>query len=249
MRNLKLTLAYDGSEFHGWQIQPDLPTIQGTLTEALGKLFNHEVNVHGSGRTDAGVHAQGQVANVETIRTMDTDAVLRGANALLPPDIRVLQVEEVSPSFHARRSARAKTYEFHLWRHWVVSPFQCRYVYAFPYPLDETAVDEATRRFLGTHDFTSFSAASSEVEDRVRTIFEADWRRNQEQWIFHIRGNGFLQYMVRTIVGTLLYVGNGKLKASDIESMFDARDRRVAGPSVPPNGLHLVSVEYGDQEV
>ena len=244
MRNLKLTLAYDGTDFHGWQIQPNLPTVQGTLSEALQKLFNHEVNVTGSGRTDAGVHAHGQVANVETIRTMDTDAVLRGANALLPREIRVWQVEEVGSEFHARRSARAKTYEFHVWRQYVVSPFQCRFVYAFPYPLDEHAVDEGTRCFLGTHDFTSFSAAAAEAEDRVRTIFDADWRRDHERWIFRIRGNGFLQYMVRTIVGTLLYVGNGKLKVSDIPGIFEAKDRRLAGPSVPPGGLHLVSVEY-----
>jgi tRNA pseudouridine38-40 synthase len=116
MRNLKLTLAYDGTEFHGWQIQPTLRTVQGEIQQALQKLFNHEVNVAGSGRTDAGVHAHGQVANVETIRTMDTDAVLRGANALLPVEIRVLMVEEVAAEFHARRSARSKTYEYHIWR-------------------------------------------------------------------------------------------------------------------------------------
>src|SRR4029077_2156023 len=129
MRNLKLTLAYDGTEFHGWQVQPALATVQGTLQEALQKLFNHEVKVTGSGRTDAGVHAHGQVANVETLRSMDTDAVLRGTNALLPPQIRVHSVEEFDMTFHARRSARAKTYEYHIWRPPVVSPFQARYVY------------------------------------------------------------------------------------------------------------------------
>jgi tRNA pseudouridine38-40 synthase len=116
MRNLKLTLAYDGTEFHGWQVQPNLSTVQGTLQEALKKLFNHDVKVAGSGRTDAGVHAHGQVANVETQRAMDTDAVLRGVNALLPAQIRVWQVEEVAPEFHARRSAKSKTYEYHIWR-------------------------------------------------------------------------------------------------------------------------------------
>jgi tRNA pseudouridine38-40 synthase len=244
MRNLKLTLAYDGTGFHGWQVQPSLSTVQGTLQEALGKLFNHEVKVTGSGRTDAGVHAHGQVANVETLRSMDTDAVLRGVNALLPAEVRVWQVEEVAPEFHARRSARSKTYEYHIWRHYVVSPFHCRYVYRFPYSLAIDAVDEASRFFTGTHDFTSFSAASAEVEDRVRTIFEAEWTRDGEEWIFRIRGNGFLQYMVRTIVGTLLYVGTGKLKAQDIPPMFEARDRRLAGPCVPPGGLHLVRVDY-----
>jgi tRNA pseudouridine38-40 synthase len=244
MRNLKLTLAYDGTEFHGWQVQPNLSTVQGTLQEALQKLFNHEVKVTGSGRTDAGVHAHGQVANVQTLRAMDTDAVLRGVNAMLPAQIRVWQVEEVAPEFHSRRSAKSKTYEYHIWREYVVSPFHCRYVYRFPYSINIEAIDEASRCFVGTHDFTSFSAASAEVEDRVRTIFEAEWSRDGEEWVFRIRGNGFLQYMVRTIVGTLLYVGTGKLKAQDIAPMFEARDRRLAGPCVPPGGLHLVRVDY-----
>jgi tRNA pseudouridine38-40 synthase len=244
MRNLKLTLAYDGTEFHGWQIQPQLPTIQGEVQQALGKLFNHEVNVTGSGRTDADVHAHGQVANVETIRTMDTDAVLRGANALLPDEIRVLSVEEVEPEFHARRSARSKTYEYHIWRYPIVSPFHCRYVYPCRYPLDEEAIDRGTSCFLGTHDFTSFCAAATEIEDRTRTIFDASWDRSEKTWVFRIRGNGFLQYMVRTITGTLLDIGQRRLRPEQIPEIFDARDRRLAGPSLPAHGLHLIQVDY-----
>jgi len=244
MRNLKLTLAYDGTEFHGWQIQPTLRTVQGEIQQALQKLFNHEVNVAGSGRTDAGVHAHGQVANVETIRTMDTDAVLRGANALLPVEIRVLMVEEVAAEFHARRSARSKTYEYHIWRDPIVSPFQCRYVYAFRYPLDEIMMDRGTEMFLGTHDFTSFCAAGTEVEDRVRTIFDACWERSDKTWVFRIRGNGFLQYMVRTIAGTLIQIGRQRLQPEQIPEIFAARDRRLAGPSLPPQGLHLIQVDY-----
>ena len=244
MRNLKLTLAYDGTEFSGWQIQPEVPTVQGTLKTALEKLLNHPVNVTGSGRTDAGVHARGQVANVETIRSIDTGAVLRGVNALLPPAIRVWQVEEVAPEFHARRSARSKTYEYRIWRQHIVSPFHCRYVYAFPYEMDVEAIDEASRTFLGTHDFTSFCATATVVENRVRTVFESEWRRESEEWTFTIRGSGFLQYMVRTIVGTLLYVGTGKLQPTDILSILEHRDRRRAGPCVPARGLHLVRVDY-----
>ena len=244
MRNLKLTLAYDGTDFHGWQIQPELRTIQGELKQALQKLFNHDVNVTGSGRTDAGVHAHGQVANVETIRTMDTDAVLRGVNALLPDQIRVLSVEEVSPEFHARRSARSKTYEYHLWRNPIVSPFQCKYVYAFRYPLDEQQMDRGTSFFLGTHDFTSFCATATEIEDRTRTIFEASWSRSETTWVFRISGNGFLRYMVRTIAGTLLQIGQGRLEPEQIVRIFEARDRRLAGPSLPPHGLHLIQVDY-----
>jgi tRNA pseudouridine38-40 synthase len=168
MRNLKLTLAYDGTEFHGWQIQPQLRTVQGELQQALQKLFNHDVNITGSGRTDAGVHAHGQVANVETLRAMDTDAVLRGANALLPRDVRVLNVEEAASEFHARRSAKSKTYEYHIWRTAIVSPFHVRYVYACTYRLDEDAMDRGAKYFLGTHDFTSFCATATEIEDRTQ---------------------------------------------------------------------------------
>jgi tRNA pseudouridine38-40 synthase len=244
MRNLKLTLAYDGTGFHGWQIQPGLPTIQSELERAVGKLFNHDVTVIGSGRTDAGVHAHGQVANVETVRAMDTDAVLRGLNALLPATIRIMGVEEVTSEFHARRSAKGKTYEYHIWRNPIVSPFHCRYVYAFRYPLHEEAVDKATACFLGTHDFTSFCATATEIEDRNRTIFDASWSRSEREWIFRIRGSGFLQYMVRTIVGTLLQIGQGRLAPEEIPTIFQARDRRLAGPSSPAHGLHLIEVEY-----
>jgi tRNA pseudouridine38-40 synthase len=244
MRNLKLTLAYDGTDFHGWQIQPELRTIQGELRNALQKLFNHEVAVAGSGRTDAGVHAHGQVANVETMRSMDTDAVLRGTNALLPDEIRVLSVEEVGPEFHARRSAKAKTYEYHIWRLPIVSPFHLRYVYPFRYPLDEDLLDRGSAYFLGPHDFTSFCATATEIEDRTRTIFEASWDRSDTTWVFRIRGNGFLQYMVRTIAGTLLEIGQRRLLPDKLPEIFDARNRRLAGPSLPPRGLHLISVEY-----
>ena len=244
MRNLKLTLAYDGTGFHGWQIQPGLRTIQGELQQALRKLFDHDVSVTGSGRTDAGVHAHGQVANVGTTRTIDADAVLRGLNALLPAAIRISTVEEVSPEFHARRSAKAKTYEYHIWRNPIVSPFHCRYVYAFRYPLDEEAVDRGTTSFLGTHDFTSFCATAIEIEDRTRTIYDASWNRSETEWVFRIRGNGFLQYMVRTIAGTLLEIGQDRLRPKDLASIFEARDRRLAGPSLPAHGLHLIDVEY-----
>lgn len=244
MRNLKLTLAYDGTDFHGWQVQPQVRTIQGEVQAALQKLFNHEISVTGSGRTDAGVHAQGQVANVETIRNMDTDAVLRGANALLPEEVRVLSVEEVAPEFHARHSAKAKTYEYHIWRPAVVSPFHLRYVYPFRYPLNEDLIDRGTAHFLGPHDFTSFCATATEAEDRTRTIFEACWGRTDTTWVFRIRGNGFLQYMVRTIAGTLLEIGQGRLEPDKLPGIFDARDRRLAGPSLPSRGLHLIAVEY-----
>jgi tRNA pseudouridine38-40 synthase len=175
---------------------------------------------------------------------MDTDAVLRGANALLDADIRVLMVEEVSPDFHARHSAKSKTYEYHIWRHPIVSPFHVRYVYPFRYPLDEEAMDTASACFHGTHDFTSFCAAATETEDRVRTVFSVAWERIDPVWVFRIRGSGFLQYMVRTITGTILEAGRGRLACQRIPEIFERKDRRLAGPSLPPAGLHLVAVEY-----
>src|SRR6185295_1765867 len=240
MRNLKLTIAYDGTEFHGWQSQPGLSTVQGELETALARLFNHEVAVHGSGRTDAGVHAHGQVANVQTIRTMDTGSVLKGSNGLLPFGIRVLAVEDADVGFHARLSARSKTYEYHIWRQHIVSPFLCRYVYKYPYVMNSDAVDAAGVRLLGTHDFTSFCAKDTVIENRVRTVFDVHWRRDGDEWIFSITGSGFLQRMVRTIVGTLLYVGQGRYQPECIPAILDAKDRNLAGPTVPAKGLHLV---------
>jgi tRNA pseudouridine38-40 synthase len=244
MRNLKLTVAYDGTNFHGWQVQPQLRTVQGELEKALQKLFNHDVALTGSGRTDAGVHAHGQVANVETERRMEPESVVRGANALLPDDIRVLSVEEVSGDFHARRSALSKTYRYRIWRLPIVSPFEFRYVYAFRYPLNETMVDRGTDSFIGAHDFTSFCATATEVDDRTRTIYEAGWTRSEREWTFEIRGNGFLQYMVRTIVGTLLEIGQGRMSPEELPRIFEAHDRRAAGPTAPARGLHLMRVEY-----
>ena len=245
MRKIKLTLAYNGTHYHGWQIQPGVPTVQRDLEHALGNLLDHAVTTHGSGRTDAGVHAHGQVAHFETPRAMDVDALHRGINALLPVEIRVSEVEEVPAEFHARISATAKTYEYRLWRDPVVSPFHHEFVYPLWQPLDPDAMDRAAECFVGIHDFTSFSAAAAEVKDRIREVYEAKWLRDTRDWVFRIRASGFLQYMVRTIVGTLIEVGKGKIDPDGIEAIFAAKDRRQAGPSAPARGLHLMSVEYG----
>lgn len=244
MRNIKLTLAYDGTTYHGWQVQPGVPTVQGDLNSAISRLLDHEVTTHGSGRTDAGVHAHGQVANFHTERVMDLDALMRGINALLPPAVRVMAVEEVGADFHSRISARAKTYEYHLWRDIVVPPFHRNYVHAMWHPLNADAIDRATEEFVGVHDFTSFAATSSTVADRVREIYHAGWERDPGEWVFSIRANGFLQYMVRSIVGTLIEVGREKISPDEIPRILAARDRKLAGPSAPPGGLHLISVDY-----
>ncbi len=244
MRNLKLTVAYDGTAFHGWQFQPGVPTIQGELESVIGRILDHEVTTHGSGRTDAGVHAHGQIAHFHTDKAIDTDAFHRSVNALLTPDIRVISVEEMRLDFHARASARAKTYEYHLWRSPVVSPFHFRYVHSIWQYLDPDKIDHATAQFQGRHDFTSFSAASTATASASREVYEAQWERSSEEWIFRIRADGFLQYMVRTIVGTLIEVGRKRMEPEEIVDIFAARDRQRAGPSAPAKGLHLVSVEY-----
>ncbi len=244
MRNLKLTLAYDGTSFHGWQFQPGVPTLQGELERVIGQILDHEITTHGSGRTDAGVHAHGQVAHFLTEKAIDTDAFHRSVNALLPPEIRITSVEEMPLDFHARASARAKTYAYHVWRLPVVSPFHSRYVHSVWQHLDSDKIDQATCHFLGRHQFTSFSAASTSAKNHTREVYEAEWERSSEEWVFRIRANGFLQYMVRTIVGTLIEVGRGKINPDEIPQILEARDRQRAGETAPATGLHLVSVEY-----
>jgi tRNA pseudouridine38-40 synthase len=246
MRNLKLTVAYEGTPYHGWQTQAGVPTVQGELETALGSVLDQPVTTHGSGRTDAGVHALGQVANFRTDHSIDATTLERALNALLPPEIRVTGAEEVSLEFHARKSARSKTYEYRLWRSPVVPPFRARYVHALGCPMDVALMRRAASEFVGVHDFTSFSAAASTVRSRVREVYESVLLEESagDEWVYRIRANGFLQHMVRTIMGTLIEVGRGRLEWQDVRQVLAARDRRKAGPSAPAGGLHLVSVDY-----
>jgi tRNA pseudouridine38-40 synthase len=254
MRNIKLTIAYDGTDFHGWQMQRSQATIQGALTDVLRKLTQEHVTLHGAGRTDAGVHALGQVAHFRTQSQLTAAEFQRACNALLPPEIRVVMAEEVGPDFHARWCALAKTYRYRIHRVPVVPPFQWRYVLAYPYPLDEGAMREAALLFVGTHDFASFAASTgSEEDDRERTtvreIFSADLVRANggDELQFEVRGRSFLRFMVRKMVGTLLDVGRGRLRPADILRLYELRDRSQSGQTVPPQGLCLVSVEYPEQ--
>lgn len=242
--NFKLTIAYDGTRYHGWQIQPGVPTIQGEVNQALGRILDQPVTTHGSGRTDRGVHADGQVAHVTLEHDIQPATLVAGSNALLPPDIRILTVERVPPEFHARLWALAKTYQYNVWRTSVVNPFRYRYVCPVRQSLDAHAMDRATERFVGTHDFSSFCAKATETDNRVRTVYEAGWTHGSEEWVFTIRANGFLRYMVRSIVGTLLAIGQGRTRWQEIDAMFLAADRALAGPSAPAAGLRLLRVEY-----
>jgi tRNA pseudouridine38-40 synthase len=256
-RTLKLTLAYDGSAFHGWQVQPGKPTIQGTLAEAIESLTGECLLPQGSGRTDAGVHALAQVATFQTASNVPTANFRTVLNHRLPPSIRVLSVDEMPEDFHARHSARAKRYHYRIWRGDVVPPFLARYVTHHPYPLDESAMQQAAALVTGEHDFTSFAAADPDRALRmaeasgentpptnIRTIHESRFERHQDELLYIVRGSGFLHHMVRNLVGTFLLVGKGTIAPLDIPAIISARDRRAAGPTAPAEGLYLVEVEY-----
>lgn len=250
MRNLRLILAYDGSEFSGWQVQPDAATVQGTLASAIGRITDEKVLPQGSGRTDAGVHALAQVATFCTESSVPATNFVKALNDILPPSIRVLEVSEVVVGFHARKSAKAKTYRYRINRAPICSPFVARYVWHFPYPLDESAMEKAAATVIGEHDFTSFAAVDPErgrgesEGSNVRTIMSSAWVRNGDEFIYTVRGGGFLHHMVRNLVGTFVLVGKGTLSVEDVQRILKARDRSAAGPTAPASGLCLVAVEY-----
>ena len=256
-RNLKIVLSYDGADFHGWQEQPGRPTVQGALAGALERVTGARVLPQGSGRTDAGVHALAQVASCAIEAAIPAANLVRALNDLLPPSVRVLSVEEAPPEFHARLSARAKTYRYRIFRGTICPPFLARYVYHHPFPLDENAICRAGAWVVGEHDFTSFAAVDPEAgKDRVdagdspakrsnvRTIFSSAWERQGEELIYTVRGSGFLHHMVRNLVGTFLTVGKGSLDEVGFRRILERKQRSAAGATAPANGLCLVSVEY-----
>jgi tRNA pseudouridine38-40 synthase len=259
MRNIKLTIAYDGTDFSGWQAQPGQTTVQGALTDVLEKMTQQRPVTYAAGRTDAGVHASGQVVNFRTQSPLRTDEFLRACNDLLPPSIRVHAAEEVSPDFHSRWDALAKTYRYRIFRGPVVPPFFWKYVQHDPYELNFEAMAEAARQFVGEHDFTTFAASTgSEEDDReratVRTIYQSEWLRVQngnshgagEEWAYVVRGRSFMRHMVRKMVGAMVEIGRGKAPADDIPRLMALRDRSKSGPTMPPHGLCLENVEYRD---
>jgi len=261
-RNLKLTLAYDGAEFHGWQVQPGLTTVQGTLAVCLKRLTGEDVLPQGSGRTDAGVHALAQVASTWLENPIPVRSLVIALNDILPPAVRVTSVEAVPENFHARHSAKAKTYRYRIYRGDICPPFLARYVLHDPYPMNEEAVMRASESVVGTHDFTSFAASDpdrtarmAEMRDdgsasrfgksgNVRTIHSSLWLRTDDELVYTVRGDGFLHHMVRNLVGTFLLVGKGSLKIADVPAILGARKRSAAGPTAAACGLYLVSVEY-----
>ncbi len=244
MRRLKLTVEYDGTAYHGWQVQPGLDTIQARLEAALSRVAGRPVPVMGAGRTDAGVHAMGQVASCSAEIRLDAAALRRALNALLPADIVVQEVADAPEEFDARRSARSKTYRYAVLRRAFPSALEGRHSLYVPYALDMEAMNAAARWVVGTHDFSAFRAGTCAAKTPVRTVSRAAWEAAGDLWHFEIAGNAFLQHMVRIIVGTLLEVGRGKRKPDDIPEILASCDRRRAGKTAPPHGLCLVRVEY-----
>jgi tRNA pseudouridine38-40 synthase len=248
MRNLKLVLSYDGTEFSGWQVQPGSATLQGALALAIGRVTGENILPQGSGRTDAGVHALGQVASFGTQSPIPPENLVIALNDILPGAIRVLEATEVPGEFHARKSARSKTYRYRMYRGAICSPFITRYVWHYPYPLDEDQMQEVAGMIVGERDFTSFAAVDSErgreEMSNVRQIFSSSWERQSDEFVYTVHGNGFLHHMVRNLVGTFVLAGKGALKASDLTRILEARSRSAAGATAPASGLCLVNVEY-----
>lgn len=252
MRRIRITVAYDGTEFHGWQVQPGLPTIQGAIEDVVSAIEGRPVDVAGSGRTDAGVHALAQVAAFSIENPIPIANLRKAMNRLLPRDIRVTDVAEAAADLHPRFDARAKTYEYRILRAEVCPPFLRRYVHHHPYPLDAPRMIAAAPLLEGEHDFTAFAA--SDVSDRagaskVRSIFSSRLSSEGDMLIYRVRGSGFLKHMVRNIVGVLLETGKGNLTCADVRKRLEPNCGIASGPAAPARGLFLVAVEYSDNRL
>jgi tRNA pseudouridine38-40 synthase len=246
MRKIAAVVEYDGARFHGWQLQKDLPTVQGAFELALERIFRRQTRVHAAGRTDAGVHAKGQVAHFTVEWTHSLDALQRACNALLPDDVTVRRLLDADEDFHARHSARSKTYAYRILNQPLRSALARRYSWHAAQALDISLMQEAAGLLVGSHDFAAFGSPTDGTPSTVRRIFSAQWSTGESNdvLVFKISGTGFLRYMVRSVVGTLVLVGRGKITPPQFSKILESRDRGMAGPTAPPHGLCLESVEY-----
>lgn len=244
MRNIKMTIEYDGTNYCGWQIQDGGPTLQETIESRLKTIAKETIKTISSGRTDAGVHALGQVINFYTKSRMDETPFLKAMNSLLPRDIAVKEVREVSLDFHARFSAKSKIYTYLILNSPLRSSFFERYAWHVPFPVDLESMKEAAKYLEGTHDFTSFRASSCGAKSPIRTILDSHIITKEDLIEITFEANAFLQYMVRNIIGTLVEIGRGKIRPIDMKHLIEAKDRKKAGPTSPPQGLFLIAVHY-----
>jgi tRNA pseudouridine38-40 synthase len=245
MRTIKLLIEYDGTNYQGWQVQPKGPTIQGILEEKLGLLTGKPVQLFGSGRTDSGVHALGQVAHFKTQSQMDIRTIQRALNSLLPPDIVIQKAEEVEEGFHARKHSKSKIYEYRILNRDLRSAFYRGYVWYRPQKLNLAEMKKATQSLIGEHDFSAFRTVGSSTRTTVRRVIRAEWKRGRDGLLcFEIEANGFLKQMVRSIIGTLVEIGKGRMKAMEFQRILESKDRRKAGPTAPAHGLFLKEVKY-----
>jgi tRNA pseudouridine38-40 synthase len=252
VRNIRLFIAYDGTNYLGFQIQPKGPTIQGILQEVLGQVLGHKVKIRSAGRTDAGVHALCQVAHFLTTSDKPLEIIFRALSGLLPRDISVWQIEEVDFKFHPQRDALKKTYQYNIYNYPVRNPLLRLYSYWVPEPLDLSAMQACLSEIIGTKDFASFRKSGTDIKTTIRTIYSASlsWSESLSHLlVFEITGQGFMRYMVRNLVGALLEVGRGKMSLEQFKEVLEARDRRVAPPPAPPQGLILKHIEYKDIKV
>ena len=244
MPTFKLTIEYDGTDYHGWQVQPGMPTVQGVLEEAMARIIGEPVHVSGAGRTDAGVHAIGQVASLRAQFRHPPDTLRLALTSLLPPDIVVTAVEEAPERFDAQRWAHWKRYRYTLLIRPYPSAIERRYTLFVPQPLKMTSMVEAANILIGEHDFSSFQAAHSSADHPVRRIYAAQFRHEAAHLVFEITAGGFLRHMIRIIMGTLLDVGKGKLTPEDVKAILEAKDRNQASKTLSPHGLCLLEVGY-----
>lgn len=247
MRRIRLVVAYDGTGFHGWQVQPGLPTIQGCLEDIIAEIEKGPVQVAGSGRTDAGVHALAQVAAVSLESDIPLANLKKAVNRLLPPAIRIASADEVHEQFHPRFDAVSKTYEYRIWRGDVLSPFDARYLHHHPFPMDDERLIGAAALFTGEHDFSAFSAADEAYrpgKPNIRRIFVSEASRDGDLLRYRVTGSGFLKHMVRNIAGTLIEAGKGNAGHDRIQWLLTAPPHVRATPTAPAKGLFLVEVHY-----
>lgn len=244
MRNLLVTLSYDGSYYHGWQIQKNAVTVQEVFQKALEKVLCENTEIKGCSRTDSGVHANMYCVSFKTEKSIPCENMVRALNTYLPKNIAVTSCKEVSDDFHARYSVKSKRYVYRIYNGKIRNPFLEKYAFHYWYPIDEKYLNVEAQAFLGTHDFSGFCSANSDVEDTVRTVYSFSIERSGDDVFFTVEADGFLYNMVRIMIGTLLFISEGKIKSGELSSVIDSKKRSAAGKTAPPQGLYLDFVNY-----